>query len=277
VLVRLEPARVVARVPNATGAVRRGNAWLRREVAVASFLAEREMPVVAPSRELPPGPHSHDGFDMTFWELAPEVDAPVDARAAGRGLRRCHEELADFDAGLLEGWSALDEALEILGDPGRELPFDVDERRWLLGLGRSLATRLAELGPPVASHGDAHLRNAVQTDAGPLWNDWEDTHLAPPGWDLGCLHAAARVFRRDEALVGAAQEGYGAPPDVDVLDSLIAARLVQAMVWAALIAAYLGEPATRLADYLGWLRAYAGRSSPARSESELPRWSTRSN
>jgi Ser/Thr protein kinase RdoA (MazF antagonist) len=197
VLVRLDPAPVVARVASATGAVRRGDAWLRREVAVASFLAERGAPVVAPARELPPGPHHHDGFVLSFWELAREVDAPVDASAAGAGLRRCHEALADFDAGVLGGWSALDEALEVLADPSRELPFDADERRWLLSLGRSLAARLAKVGPPVAAHGDAHLGNVVQMAAGPLWNDWEVTHLAPPGWDLGCLHAAARAFGRD--------------------------------------------------------------------------------
>ena len=66
---------------------------MRREVSVAGFLARAGAPVVAPSAELDPGPHTHDGISLSFWEYIEEVDVPLDATEAGHGLRACHELL----------------------------------------------------------------------------------------------------------------------------------------------------------------------------------------
>src|SRR5215217_7681409 len=60
-LLHLDPAPVVARVATTTAIVREGDAWLTREVAVAGHVARRGAPAVAPSDELPPGPHSFSG------------------------------------------------------------------------------------------------------------------------------------------------------------------------------------------------------------------------
>src|SRR3712207_2885002 len=76
-LVHLRPAPVVARVALLTAAVRAGEAWYAREVAVARHLADAGAPVVAPSDELPAGPHAHGGCTLTFWEYAEAVDAPL--------------------------------------------------------------------------------------------------------------------------------------------------------------------------------------------------------
>jgi hypothetical protein len=40
---------------------------MRREIEVTEFLHAQGAPVVAPSTELPPGPHRHDGFAVSFW------------------------------------------------------------------------------------------------------------------------------------------------------------------------------------------------------------------
>jgi hypothetical protein len=66
-MVHLRPAPVVARVATCMPKVRKPiSAWLEREIAVTTFLSERGAPVVAPSRELPPGPHERDGFPISF-------------------------------------------------------------------------------------------------------------------------------------------------------------------------------------------------------------------
>ncbi len=67
-MVHLRPAPVVARVSTCMPRLRTPIAdWLRREIAVTTFLSEQGAPVVAPSGELPPGPHEHDGFPISFW------------------------------------------------------------------------------------------------------------------------------------------------------------------------------------------------------------------
>src|SRR5918998_4333538 len=75
-MVHLRPAPVVARVATCMPKVRKPvSAWLKREIAVTTFLSERGAPVVAPSRKLPPGPHERDGFPISFWEyVEPDPD-----------------------------------------------------------------------------------------------------------------------------------------------------------------------------------------------------------
>jgi hypothetical protein len=58
-MVHLKPAPVVATcMPRLRTPIAQ---WLEREIAVTTFLSEQGAPVVAPSRELPPEPHGHDG------------------------------------------------------------------------------------------------------------------------------------------------------------------------------------------------------------------------
>src|SRR3954466_14920018 len=99
VLIHLRPAPVVARVAGTIARVRPGDEWLRRELAVASSLAAAGAPVVAPSAELPPGPHHHDARVLSFWTYVPN-DGPVDPAAAGAALRDVHEALRGFQGAL---------------------------------------------------------------------------------------------------------------------------------------------------------------------------------
>jgi hypothetical protein len=98
-LVHLRPTPVVARVAGSIAAVRQGDEWLQRELAVAASLAAAGAPVVAPSPELPPGPHHHDGRILSFWTYVPESGA-ASPRAAGEALRDVHEALKDFHGAL---------------------------------------------------------------------------------------------------------------------------------------------------------------------------------
>ncbi len=254
-LVHLRPAPVVARVPLGTAAVRPGAAWLEREVAVARHLAAKGAPVVAPSPEVDPGPHRHDGRPVTFWELAEETGEPLDALAAGRGLRACHAALADF-AGDLPEHAIFHEARAILDRllaGGALDPQDTARvRRWEA----RLTTAIAALDTPLqAVHGDAHLGNVVQTARGPLWNDWEDTFRGPPEWDVACLVAAARVFARDPAPPQAALSAYGDPGDPALVDLMVDTRVYVGLAWTLVVAPHRADGAERVAARLAWLRA----------------------
>jgi Ser/Thr protein kinase RdoA (MazF antagonist) len=260
-LVHLRPAPVVARVPTAIAAVRRGSGHLGREVAVAGFLAARGAPVVAPAAGNDPGPHEHDGLPVTFWELAERTDAPLDASAAGRALRACHEALEDY-AGDLPEHAIYREARAILDRliaGGALSPADAALAR---RAGTELDAAIDGLDVPLqALHGDAHLGNVIQTARGPLWNDWEDTFRGPRAWDLACLEAAARVFGQEPGPVAAARAGYGAEGDRDLLDLLVDVRAYVGLAWTLQYVPHRADAAARVAVRLEWLRAREARPS----------------
>jgi Ser/Thr protein kinase RdoA (MazF antagonist) len=236
-LVHLRPAPVVARVMTVTATVRDGDATLVREVAIASHLAAAGAPVVAPSAELDPGPHQHDGQVLSFWTYVDEAGRARDAPEAGRRLARCHELLEGFDgADLVElgGLAEVDAMLERLAAEGAVGEHDA---RLLRAAGTDVRRRIARAGQPLqAIHGDAHLNNVINGPDGPLWNDWEDTFLGPRAWDLGCMLAHARAFGRDAGPVLAALGGYGDAFDDDTLDVCVAARRFQITIWFAVMA-----------------------------------------
>ena len=172
---------MVARVATLTGTRRVGEGWLRREVAVAGFLARAGAPVVAPSAEIDPGPHTHEGISLSFWDYVEETEAPLDAVEAGRRLRVCHEVLAGYE-GELEPLGTLVEAERWLEELAAEGRIDKDSAVRLRSDAAETRRRIEALGLPMqAVHGDAHLDNAINTAAGPLWNDWEDTCLGATG------------------------------------------------------------------------------------------------
>ena len=251
VLVHLRPAPVVARVSTNTGRLRPGEAWLAREVAIAGHLARAGAPVVAPSAALDPGPHEHDGLVLSFWELARSSGAEVDAQAAGRALRECHEALADFRDELPE-LGALDEAERLLGlvNPAAD---DADLLRERLARARRAIEAMALPNGPL--HGDSHLRNVIQTSGGPRWLDWEDTFAGPVEWDLACLLAHPRAFGEDEAPARAALDAYGWDAGDARLDPFVEARAIQLALWALFVVDGHPEVRPRLDAALRWIRA----------------------
>jgi aminoglycoside phosphotransferase (APT) family kinase protein len=247
VLVHLRPAPVVARVAGSIAAVRPGDEWLRRELAVAGQLAAAGAPVVAPSAELPPGPHRHDGRTLSFWSYVPERDEPADPAAAGAALRDVHEGLRGF-RGALPVLGHLTEAEALLARLAAEEAIDPATADALHVRVLELASLLQRLRAPVQPlHGDAHLGNVLNGPAGPLWNDWEDTCLGPVHWDAACLLAPGRVTGRGDAEAEVALRAAGIEVDPAELSLWIDARVLQGAIWGAYTAREHGR------DNRAWL------------------------
>lgn len=98
VIVHLHPAPVVARVATTAALVRPdARAWLEREIAVASFLAERGVAVVTPSDELSPGPHQHNDLALSFWKhIESDPDRVPSNDEIGRSLAELHTVLREY-------------------------------------------------------------------------------------------------------------------------------------------------------------------------------------
>ena len=248
-LLHLAPGPVVARVATSTAIVRQGRDWLSREVAVAGHVARKGAPVVAPTPEMDPGPHDFAGLTMTFWEHVAEVDERVDPKRAGAALRDVHEALRDFP-GDLPPMAVMREAEQIIERLAADGTVVGDDAGLLRSAAQDARSRVAALGAPFqAIHGDAHLGNTINTAAGPLWGDWEDTCRGPTGWDLGCLRTSGLAFDGDPKDCEAAIKAYGAEPD----DAFVEARRLQGTVWTLVFArdhpAIADKAAQRLAYY----------------------------
>jgi hypothetical protein len=118
-MVHLRPSPVVARVATCMPKLRTPiETWLAREIAVTSFLTEQGAPVVAPSRELPPGPHERDGLAFSFWTyLRPDPDRTATAADCSAMLVDLHAVLRSYpDDGELPllGAGDIDRSLELL-------------------------------------------------------------------------------------------------------------------------------------------------------------------
>src|SRR5919202_1176327 len=184
VLVHLEPAPVVARVP-LTLARLRGRDWFATEVEVASFLARQGAPVAPPAGEVDPGPHEEDGLLVSLWRWVDHDPGRFDPGAAGRSLRELHEALARWP-GELPPFDRLDEIGRLLG---LLRPSEVASAEELEALRATHARRMREPRPwpgrPL--HGDSHFANVLWTPAGPLWSDLENLCSGPVELDLACI------------------------------------------------------------------------------------------
>jgi hypothetical protein len=236
VLVRLEPGPVAARLTGATAPFRDCTANLRREARLAGALAAAGAPVPQPLG----GPYEGGGRAVTLWPWV-ELDGHAgDAGAAGRALRVCHDALLDVDPAGLEL-----EPLAMLTEARRLATAALPEA--LPAVERALATLGA--APQRIVHGDSHPGNVLWSDGGPLWSDWEDAHLGPLEWDLGCLVASARLRGNDFGWAEEALAAHGGPYDELLLDACVDARVAQGAAYLA--ATGRGDPG----EHLRWLRA----------------------
>lgn len=189
VRVHLRPAPIVARVPTWVTRLRTGTDWVGREIDVVDHLARAGVPVVAPSPELPFGPHAAGGFTISFWtyvDVDPDRVVTVDECAAM--LPDLHSALAGYSGDLptlaagpvdLDQLFAAADAVDhgvSAGDMAR-FRAAADQLRPLLVAGT----------PDAVLHGDAHPGNLLPTPAGLLWSDFEDVSRGPLEWDLATL------------------------------------------------------------------------------------------
>jgi phosphotransferase family enzyme len=223
VLVHLRPAPVVARVMTATAALHSDvRGWLERELSVAGFAAAAGAPVVAPTDLLPPGPHERDGLWLSFWELAsPRADGrEISGADAGRSLRELHDALAAYPHELPPFSDAFVD-MESIAD---------DELRPAL---EAAARMLAENDlPRQALHGDTSLSNLLDTDRGPLWNDFEDVCHGPVAWDLAGVIQSGELRGRPAEFGQEVLNAYGDAPGSDDLAPLLEAHRLYHSAWA---------------------------------------------
>lgn len=249
-MVHLRPAPVVARVSTCMSRLRSPiEDWLRLEIDVTTYLAAQGAPVVAPSRELPPGPHSADGFAISFWTyLEPDPDRTPTSADCAVMLPDLHAALRSYPGELpMVCANDIPRGLELLDHAGDVLSAAE------LDLVRASADRLAPfLTAPGTTlqplHGDAHGGNLLATRAGLVWIDFEDVCRGPIEWDLATM---------DDADVVAAHY----QPDPDVLARCTELRILQVVL--ALTAFY-----DDFGDMDGWdegLRYMLGRLPAAGS------------
>ncbi|MGH3315198.1 MAG: phosphotransferase [Nocardioidaceae bacterium] len=191
VVVHLAPAPVVACVPTWISRLRDNvEDAMRREIAVTEFLHAQGAPVVAPSTDLPPGPHRHDGFAVSFWPyVEADPDRTVTAADCAVMLPDLHRALAAYPGDLptLEA-AAVDvtrwlESAETATGSG-------SASSWLDVL-RTAASRLRPLlkatAGTVVVHGDAHPGNMIASRPGLLWIDFEEVSRGPAEWDYATI------------------------------------------------------------------------------------------
>jgi Ser/Thr protein kinase RdoA (MazF antagonist) len=173
----------------------------------------------------------HDGRVLSFWEYVPETGEPADPVAAGEALRDCHEALRSFDGSLpVLAW--VTEAEALLMKLAAEEALDGVTATDFLHRFLELHATLGELRSPIQPlHVDAHLNNVLNTAAGPLWNDWEDTCIGPKGWDAACLRLTRDGGERAEAALAAS----GIRMDPGELGLWEEARSLQVAVWRAFL------------------------------------------
>ena len=269
-LLHLRPAPVVARVATTTALVRRPiEQWLRRDLEMARYLVAQNFPVVPPSAELPPGPHLHDGFALSFWQYVehdPDYIASADETTAL--LRDMHHGLRGYPGKLghlspfyeLPGW--LEVAVQIgalhaddasmLGRAHAEIAARVEARTAASGLSEQ----------PL--HGDAHRKNLLKTPHGLLWTDFEDCCRGPVHWDVACFARAAAEGR--EAAVASCNrsllESDRASAGISALDlaPFFDARDLQGTIWLPILAKRFADRRSLAAEWLATARSrYAGR------------------
>ncbi|MDA2809332.1 phosphotransferase [Nocardiopsis sp. RSe5-2] len=244
VVVHLAPSPVVARVPTALPRPDDLDALARRqrdELDVTRWLADRGVPVIAPSPLVPREPVKRDGYSMTFWPFVEEARGKEpDYAANAESVAALHAALRDYP-GHLGFLSAADpdsiaDGLDRLGrHPDLIGPDDLDRarREWRLlePLVRSqgaFEARFPGIGiQPV--HGDSPAANIFNGADGDLYADFELITLGPVEWDLAALGPELEAaYDR-----GARRNGMR-PLDKDVLAFVNALGMLRAIATLAL-------------------------------------------
>ena len=190
VQVHLAPAPVVAGVSTWTAAIRPDVAnRLARKVAVSAHLVSLGAPVVGNARELPPGPHVHDGLTMTFTAWAPpDPDRTPDVADCLAMLPDLHAALATYPGELpLLPAVHRDVPHGLAALPRHGDALTADGRARLLAAHARLAPFAADPGGTVVLHGDLHPGNLHATGGELRWLDLEDVCRGPVGYDLALL------------------------------------------------------------------------------------------
>jgi len=254
VLVHLVPSPVVARVATTTALVRKpAQQWLALDLDIAGYLAARSFPVVPPTRELPPGPHHHDGLALTFWEYVEhDRNYVATAQEVGPFLRELHAGLRGYH-GSLRRLSPFAEIPQWLDEVASWRVIDPSDIAMLRRGFASVAAEIEALHlPEQPLHGDAHKKNVLKTGKGLTWTDFEDACFGPIEWDLACF-VRTSLEPRKTALAS-----YSSPSDPDHLQPFFAARDLQGAVWGAILATRFPDRKQRATEWMVMARSRYG-------------------
>jgi Ser/Thr protein kinase RdoA (MazF antagonist) len=226
VIVHLRPAPVVARVMTGTVVLHRDpRAWLTRELEVATFLADRA-PVVAPTREVDPGPYVRGHLWLSLWEYVDVRPIALTAAEIGRALRTLHDALAQYPgtlpprAGVL---AEIDWLLYAMADADDVSQFAAERDRLADFIRDADATE-----QPL--HGDASLSNLLATSNGPCWNDFEDVCVGAVEWDVAGVLSDARA-RYGEIFSAELLAAYGAGLDPALITQIDQVHALYGSLW----------------------------------------------
>lgn len=153
-----------------------------REVRIAQWLAEHEIPAVRALKDIAQ-PVLAAGRAVTFWEELPPHRHGTPAEVA-TAIRRLHDlpVPTDLPIGDLDPFVRLAERIDAA------TTLTDEDRTWLREHLVSLQTRYANLPPGLPRcvvHGDAWVGNVVATDDGQVvLLDLERCSVGPPEWDL---------------------------------------------------------------------------------------------
>jgi Ser/Thr protein kinase RdoA (MazF antagonist) len=215
------------------------DAQIDEEHAFARELAEREVPVVAPSHSL-----QHEGFRVAVYPRRggrpPELENPKTLEWIGRFIARIHavgaakpfqhrETLSQQTFGheqrawllehdfippdLLDAWKAITEQALALIDEAFRIP-----------------------ARHIRLHGDCHPGNILWTDDGPHFVDLDDARMGPAIQDLWMLLSgdrAAMTRQIADVLAGYRQFMEFEKRELSLLEALRTLRLINYSAWVA--------------------------------------------
>lgn len=245
VVAHLAPLPVVVRVPVVLPPTLRGRRLAerqQRELDVVAWLAERGLPVVAPSPLVPRSPVQRDGFSLTFWELAEVSEEHVPYGSVGSSLvvelhsvlREYPVEELPFLAPVVQTVPSLLDSLVATPELIAEADLDRARREWevlepVLGSREAFEERFPDT-PVQTVHGDAPSYNVILTNSGPRFADFEDVNRAPIEWDLAAgTPEDIEHYNREASRRGHHQL------EPEVLQVMGAARMLQMVASLALV------------------------------------------
>jgi len=226
VIVHLRPNPIVARVMSGTVVLHPDpHAWLTREIDVGVFLGERMAAVVAPTKEIDPGPYRSGGLWLSFWEHVEVRKTPLGAAQIGGGLRDLHDALAEYRGPLPPRSDVLDEIDWLLS----ALPPDAErsaERDRLA----EVILELEHTTDRQPLHGDASRSALLATSRGPRWSDFEDVCVGRVEWDIAGVLADATAAH-GEAFGAAVLAAYGGACDPAAIEQIDQVHALYGALW----------------------------------------------
>ena len=227
VIVHLRPSPIVARVMSGTVVLHPDpEAWLKRELDVGAFLGERMTAIVAPTKEIDPGPFVHGNLWLSFWEHVEVRTAAHEAVEAGRALRELHDALADYRGPLPARSDLLGEIDWLL----HALSGEADASELVAERNRLADVVLEHTTDVQPIHGDASFSNLLATSNGPRWNDFEDVCIGAIEWDVAGVLSDARTARGD-AFAAEVLTAYGRECDPAALDRIDRVHALYGHLW----------------------------------------------